>query len=89
MPITHSRDHEHLLDEPPVEEKHLHVWIQTGLVLIAQPQRFRSRQAARAAAVRSGYADFAVRTCKDPCVFTIPRKKKRKVRRCRHCGKVP
>ena len=88
MPIIHSKDHEHLLDEPPVSEKHLHVWADCGKALIAQPRRYRSRQAARQAATRSGYVRFTVRTCKDPCPFTL-KKKRKPPRKCRHCGKVP
>ncbi len=73
-------------------DPHYHVWTDRGLVLIAQPPRFRTRQAARKAAIRAGMEPgaFAVQKCALPCRFTVSRPRKRKPpKRCRHCGKVP
>ena len=75
--------------EPTAE--HHHVWLDKGMVMIAEPSRFNTRQAARKAAIRAGLevGSFEVKQCALPCRFTVKRKRKRKRKRCRHCGKVP
>lgn len=76
--------------QPAIDEPHYHVWREHGLVFIAQPRRYRTRQAARQAAIRSGLeaGAFMVRPCSLPCRFTVKRKRRRrKPRRCRHCGR--
>ena len=89
MALTFSADSKR--DEPTVDEPHFHVWLDTGgLVLIAQPPRFKTRQAARQAAVRRGILPelLHVMKCPVPCRFTVKRKRKRKPRKpCSHCGK--
>lgn len=72
--------------EPAPDEAHYHVWTDRGFVMIAQPPRFATRQAARQAAQRAGLDPFIVRKCALPCRFTLPRKP-RKRRRCK-CGKA-
>ena len=78
--------------ECPPTDPHYHVWTDRGLVMIAQRPRFNTRQAARKAALRAGWqaGTFNVQKCVPLCRFTVPRKRKRKpVKVCRHCGKVP
>ena len=75
--------------EPTAE--HHHVWLDKGMVMIAQPPRFNTRQAARKAAIRAGMevGSFEVKKCALPCRFTVKRKRKRKRKKCRHCGRRP
>ena len=80
--------------ECPPTDPHFHVWSDRGLVMIAQPPRFNTRQAARKAAIRAGMeaGSFEVKKCALPCRFTVKRKRKRKrkpVKVCRHCGRTP
>lgn len=72
------------------DEAHFHVWEDTG-VFIPQPPRFRTNAAARKAAVRADLepGSFMIRRCRLPCRFTLPKPRKRKRRKCRHCGRVP
>ena len=72
-------------------DPHFHVWKDCGLVVIAQPPRFNTRQTARKAAIRSGLEPgaFEVKRCALPCRFTVKRTRKRKRRKCRHCGRTP
>ena len=68
-------------DEPAPDEPHYHVWIDTGkFAIIAQPPRFRSRQAARQAAIRNGYRPDVIHVmkCKLPCRFEKTHRKRRK-----------
>ena len=78
-------------DEPAATEEHYHVWLDTGgLALLAQAPRFRTRQAARQAAVRRGIRPeiLHVMKCRNPCRFTVKRQRRRKPRKpCAHCGK--
>jgi len=85
-----SPEQEYRRAEPGPDEKHYHVWRDRGLVLIAQPPRFRTSQAAGAAAARRWKrGSFMVRRCGSPCRFTVKRKRKRRPRKpCRHCGKA-
>ena len=85
-----SQDSRRIECEPTAE--HHHVWLDKGMVMIAQPPRFNTRQAARKAAIRAGMetGSFEVKKCALPCRFTVKRKRKvRKVRKCRHCGRRP
>ena len=68
--------------EPTAE--HHHVWLDRGMVMIAQPPRFNTRQAARKAAIRAGMevGSFEVKRCALPCRFTVKRERKRKRRKC-------
>ena len=47
-----SQDSRRIECEPTAE--HHHVWLDKGMVLIAQPPRFNTRQAARKSAIRAG-----------------------------------
>ena len=68
-----------------------HLWVDRGMVLIAQRPRFGSSAAGRNAAGRAGLelGTFEVKKCALPCRFTVKRERKRKVRKCRHCGRRP
>ena len=92
MALKLSRDNaRRAATEPASTDPHFHVWVDSGLALIAQPPRFNTRQAARKAAIRAGLevGSFEVKKCALPCRFTVKRKRKRKRKRCRNCGKVP
>ena len=84
-----SQDSRRIECEPTAE--HHHVWLDKGMVMIAQPPRFNTRQAARKAAIRAGLeaGSFEVKKCALPCRFTMKRKRKRKRKKCRHCGRRP
>lgn len=72
-------------DEPRVDEKHYHVWIDTGqLAMLAQPPRFRTRQAGRQCGIHSGIPKDRLHVFKcgpGVCRFAVPRRRKRKRRR--------
>ena len=85
-----SQDSRRVECEPTAE--HHHVWLDKGMVLIAQPPRFNTRQAARKSAIRAGMevGSFEVKRCALPCRFTVKRKRrKRRRKKCRHCGRTP
>ena len=68
-------------DEPRADEPHYHVWRDTkpGRVLICEPPRFATRQAAGQAAARQmERGTFKVMKCDLPCRFTLPRKRRRR-----------
>ncbi len=78
--------------EPPADEPHYHVWRDHGKAQTIMAPRFGTNQAARKAALRAGMrpGEFAIRRCDgNPCRATIRSKRRRKRRRCRHCGRVP
>ena len=61
--------------ECPPTDPHYHVWTDRWLVMFAQPPRFKTRQAARQAAIRAEMESgtFAVKRCALPCPFTVKR----------------
>ena len=77
--------------EPPADGPHYHVWRDHGLAQTIMSPRFGTNQAARQAALRAGMSKgtFSIQKCTLPCRCTVPRKRTRKRRKCRHCGRVP